>query len=237
MKKIIILLGVPGSGKGTQAKLIAKKYNYAHISTGDLLRRLENDIEADPNDKKMLVEMKAGKLVADDLIYKLAFREMEKFFSNNQGIVLDGAIRSIEQAKRYQEFFIQKKMADEVLVIEVALTDKESFNRLTKRRVCNSCGEIVPWLPTTIDLVVCPKCGGELKPRQDDDPKVAKKRIKEQGNSAIKSILKYYQTLNVLKKVDGMKSIEEVESEIEKTLLINSKFQITNSKIDLLFVI
>ena len=73
MKHILIFLGPPGCGKGTQAKKIATKYNYGHISTGDLLRALANDPHGDAEDKKLLEEMKAGKLVSDDLIYKLAF--------------------------------------------------------------------------------------------------------------------------------------------------------------------
>jgi adenylate kinase len=215
MKKIIILMGVPGSGKGTQAKKIAEKYNYGHISTGDLLRALDADKNADPEDKQMLADMKAGKLVSDKLIYKLTFREIEKYLNQDKGVVLDGAIRNLDQAKQYQDFFASKNVADEVLVIEVALSDKESFDRLTKRRMCVACGEIIPWIPATYDLTSCPKCGGEIKPRQDDKEEVVKKRIVEQGNGAIAGILNYYEGLNVLKRVDGALPIEEVEKEID----------------------
>ena len=83
MKKIIILMGVPGSGKGTQARILKQKFNYGHISTGDLLRALDADPNGDPEDKKMLADMKAGKLVSDSLIYKLAFQEIEKYFDGN----------------------------------------------------------------------------------------------------------------------------------------------------------
>jgi len=214
MKRIIIFLGPPGCGKGTQAKKVAAKYNYGHISTGDLLRALENDPSGDSADKKLLAEMKAGKLVSDNLIYKLAFREIEKYLAAGQGVVLDGAIRNLAQAQKYQEFFESKKLSSEVLAVEIALTDEESFNRLTKRRVCTQCGEIIPWLPATKDLKACPKCGGELKTRADDDPEVIKKRIVEQGNTALRPILDYYDALGVLKKVDGMGTIEEVERQI-----------------------
>ena len=78
MKKIIILLGVPGSGKGTQAKRLAARSGFAHISTGELLRALEADTSADSHDRQKLADMKAGKLVPDELIYKLAFREIKK---------------------------------------------------------------------------------------------------------------------------------------------------------------
>jgi adenylate kinase len=218
MKKIISLMGVPGSGKGTQAKKIAKNYGYGHLSTGDLLRALAKDENADPEDKKKLEEMKAGKLVSDDLIFKLAFKEIEKYLEENKGVVLDGAIRNLDQAKKYQEFFTDKNVADEVVVVEVALKDETSFNRLTKRRVCSACGFILPYTKDNELLTACPDCKGELIIRKDDDPEVIKKRIIEQGNDAIKDILDYYNNLNLLVKVDGEKSIDEVEIEIKEVL-------------------
>ncbi|MFA7654195.1 MAG: nucleoside monophosphate kinase [Candidatus Magasanikbacteria bacterium] len=218
MKKIIIFLGAPGCGKGTQAKKLAAKFGYGHISTGDLLRALENDPQGESDDKQKLIEMKAGKLVSDSLIYKLAFREIEKYLAQGKGVVLDGAIRNLAQAQEYQKFFESKNLASEVTAVEIALTDEESFNRLTKRRVCSACGEIIPYLPTTKDLKACSKCGGDLKVRNDDDPEVIKKRIVEQGNTALKPILDYYDGLGVLQRVDGMGMIDDVEDEIVKLL-------------------
>lgn len=220
MKKIIILIGPPGSGKGTQAKKIATKYNYGHISTGDLLRVLEADVNGEPAEKEALADMKAGRLVADWLIYRLAFREIDKYLGNNQGVVLDGAIRNIAQAKKYQEYFKDKGIEDEIMVLEVALTDEESFNRLARRRICESCKEIIPWLDSTKNLVTCPKCAGQLIVRQDDGDEVIRQRIAKQGNQASQPILDYYQVLGVLKRVDGNRTIEQVEEEIN--LVINS---------------
>lgn len=218
MKKIIILIGPPGSGKGTQAKLIAKKFNYGHISTGDLLRSLVDNPDIQPEEKKALEEMKSGKLVPDWLIYRLAFKAIEKNMAEGKGVVLDGAIRNLEQAKEFQKYFWEKEWKKEILVIEVSLTDEESFDRLTKRRICEDCGEIIPWLPATKDFAVCPKCSGELKNRADDKPEVIKKRIVEQGNTALKPILDYYSDLGILKRVDGMKDIKGVEEEINEIL-------------------
>jgi len=218
MKKIIILIGPPGSGKGTQAKKIAAKYNYGHISTGDLLRALDNNPNGDPEEKKALKDMREGKLVADWLIYRLAFREIDKYLDNHQGVVLDGAIRNVEQAERYQEYFKEKELKKEIIAVEVALSDEESLNRLTKRRVCNGCGEIIPWLEATKDLTTCPKCNGELTIRKDDKEQVILERIMKQGNSVLKPILDYYEKLGVLKRVDGSGSIEEVERGIDEVL-------------------
>lgn len=219
MKKIIILIGPPGSGKGTQAKQIAHKYHYTHISTGDLLRALSQNKNAGEDEKRALEEMKDGHLVPDWLIYRLSFQAIEKSLSAGIGVVLDGAIRNINQAEEYHKFFKEKNWTNEVLVIEVSLTDQESFDRLTKRRVCGKCGEIIPWLPSTYDIKDCPKCGGVLETRADDDPDVINKRIADQGNQALAPILGYYENSGVLRKVDGMKSIDEVENEIEQVLL------------------
>lgn len=218
MKQIIILLGVPGSGKGTQAKKLVEKYNYGHISTGDLLRALANDSQADSKDKQALEDMKSGKLVSDELIYRLSFRKMDEYLDKGQGVVLDGAIRNVAQAEEYQKYFNKKKLNAEVLTLEIALSDDESLNRLTRRRVCAKCGEIIPWLTSTKDFIDCPKCGGDLIVRKDDDEAVIKKRIVEQGNTALRPIADYYDKMGVLEKVDGMKDINEVEKEIENTL-------------------
>lgn len=194
MKKIIILLGVPGSGKGTQAKKIAEKYGYVHISTGDLLRALEKEPQADPEDKQKLVDMKAGKLVADDLIYKLMFHAIGQALEERKGVVLDGAIRSVEQARAHQKFFIDKGVVNEALVIEVRIDDATVMQRLQIR------------LAT------------EGNQRADDEPAIMKKRLEEQGNAALQPILDYYRSLGLLKTVDGEPPIDEVEREIDYVL-------------------
>ena len=215
MKKIIIFIGPPGSGKGTQAKLIAKKYNYHHISTGDLLRALLGDQNADPREKQAAEPARRGEMVPDWLIYRLVFEDVSKHMTTGRGVVLDGAIRNLEQAKEYEKFFEEKQIADQVMTVEVKLDDGESHARLTKRRMCKKCEAIIPWLPVTRDITVCPHCGGELAARPDDTPEVIKERIKKQGNEALKPILEYYRKLGELRVVDGMGSIEEVERQIE----------------------
>lgn len=226
MKRIIILMGVPGSGKGTQAKKLALKYNYGHISTGDLLRTLDANSNGDPEDKKKLAKMKAGKLVSDELIYKLAFGAIDKYLNDGQGVVLDGAIRNVEQAKRYQEYFVNKNLQGEIVVLEIKLSDETSFNRLTKRKICKLCGHIIPYSLENDPSagsgqeknMICEKCGGELYVRSDDNPETAHKRIVEQGNGAVGPILDFYRALDTLVSVDGEPPIEEVEKEIEKKL-------------------
>jgi len=218
MKRIIILMGVPGSGKGTQARKLVQKFGFAHISTGDLLRALEADPKGDKEDKAKLSEMKAGKLVSDDLIYKLAFNEIKKNLDAGKSVILDGAIRTVTQAKKYEEFFASIGMEQEVVVIEIKLSDETSLNRLTKRKVCSACGFILPYSKENDLKVDCPECGEKLIVRSDDNPETINKRIKEQGNVAIQPILEYYREKGELFSLDGEKDIEEVDGEVVELL-------------------
>jgi len=190
MKKIIILMGVPGSGKGTQAVGISHDFNYGHVSTGNLLRKLQADPEVSKEDREMLEQMKNGELVSDELIYKLAFKEIDKYFSENKGVILDGAIRSVEQAKKYQDFFEKKNLGNEIVAIDIDISDEKSLERLVYRR------------DTSKDI------------REDDNLEIIKKRIEEQGNNAILPILQYYKSLGILEVVNGEGSIEEVNKNI-----------------------
>lgn len=218
MKKILIFIGPPGSGKGTQAKLFAARHHYTHVSSGDLLRAMFKKKNPDVLERKALSRLKKGQLVPDELIYRLVFLEIEKNMKQGKGVVLDGAIRSHGQAVAYEQFFKDKGWDKKVLAVEVAISDRESYNRLTKRRMCKKCGEIIPWLPQTKNLKKCPKCGGPLVLRNDDNQKVIRKRIRLQGNAALRPILSYYRKLKMIKKVDGSKSIEEVEKEINRVV-------------------
>lgn len=217
MKKIIIFLGAPGSGKGTQAKKLAEKYGYGHISTGHLLRDLQSKGNLTTDEKTALAAMHEGKLVPDEIIYHLAFNAMNGYLDKGKGVILDGAIRSFEQAKAYQHYFKEKKLLHEVVTIEVHIPDEESFNRLANRRVCSGCGAIFP-VDVTKPLPLCVKCGGKLTTRIDDAPETVAKRIVIQGNSTIIPIKNYYKGLHELHTIDGMQPIHAVEHDIEKVL-------------------
>lgn len=210
-------MGPPGSGKGTQAKKIAEKYNYIHLSTGDLLRALANKTDLNADEAKALEQIKVGTLVSDDLIFKLVFGRIENEINSGRGLVLDGAIRTLNQAQEYQNFFARKNWLDEILVLEIALTDEESLNRLASRRVCSRCSEIIP-AGTTRSFSVCPKCSGELVVREDDGAEIVKQRIVKQGNKAMEPIINFYKELGILETVDGSQTIENVEKEIAHRL-------------------
>lgn len=204
MKKIVIMLGIPGSGKGTQAQILEEKFAFKHISTGDLLRNIKDNHKKklETEFQEMLESMKKGILVSDELIYKLAFPEVKKILDKNKGVVLDGAIRTLEQAKSYNSFFkelnIDKK---DIAIIEIHISDILSKKRLKSR------------------ALIAVKNGQKV--REDDAEKVISERIKKQGNKFIKPLLDFYQKNNKknLFIIDGKKTIEEIAKEIEKIII------------------
>lgn len=210
MKKIIIFIGPPGSGKGTQAKRLAEQLQYGYIATGDIFRVLSTKPDLSPDEKDAVTAMSAGRLVPDATVYRLAFAAAERYFAQGSGIVLDGAIRTLAQARAYQEFFTQKKLADEVLVINIVLSDEAARRRLVTRRICGNCGAIVPAGDSADSAGHCPACGRPLTQRADDADAVVEQRLEEQGNRALKPILEYYKNLGAVSDVDGSRSIEDV---------------------------
>lgn len=218
MKKVVIFLGIPGSGKGTQARLLARDYEYAHISTGDLLRALEQNPAVDPSDLQKLADMRAGKLVSDDLIYKLAFTEISAQIALGYGVILDGAIRNVEQAQAYQKFLEQKALQEDMVAIEIAVRDETSIERLTHRKVCESYGHILPYAPDNDTKVMCEECGGRLAVRSDDHIDTIKKRLQEQGNNALRPIADFYRERGLLHVVDGERGIEDVDTDVRKII-------------------
>lgn len=213
MKKIVIVIGPPGSGKGTQAKKIATKYGYKHISTGDLLRGLATRQNLTDDEKDAVATMKTGQLVPDAMIYKLAFTEIEQNMGTGRGVVLDGAIRNVAQAAAYDAFFAKKGYTNEVMVFDITLSDEESFRRLTTRRMCGSCGEIIP--AYVKDVTVCPKCSGELVTRSDDNAEVVHNRIAVQGNESLEPIREYYNKQGIVASINGEQSIAAIEGAID----------------------
>lgn len=212
-------MGPPGSGKGTQAKCLGAFLNFKHISSGDLVRRLLGNPAADVEEKKEAEKSRQGVLAADWLIYQLVFREIERALQIGQGVILDGVIRNLEQAKEFFKFFTDKKWLDEVRVVWISLSDEEAMERLIKRRICVKCGEIVAYSLATKDLFACPKCGGGLAVRPDDNAETLKKRLEIQGTTAQQPILEFFRTSGVpVVEVDGRPAIDKVLENIKQVI-------------------
>ncbi|HLF54992.1 MAG TPA: adenylate kinase [Candidatus Nanoarchaeia archaeon] len=204
----IVLLGPQGSGKGTQAQLLAEKYGLTHISTGDLIR--EGVQKKDPVAMKIKEHLDKGKLAPDKYVIKLVKQNL------SEQNAIDGFPRTLQQAEALDEI-IQLD-----LVIEIKIPDDESVKRLSARRQCKQCRAIFGTEAPPRKKDVCNRCGGELFQREDDKPEAIKKRL-EIYHEETEPLLEYYKPRKIVHSVDGTKSIEDVFKQIcdviEKTAL------------------
>ena len=201
----IIFIGIQGSGKGTQAKEVAKQLNLVHISTGDLLREQKGKLK-----KEIDNIINKGKLIPDELMIKL-LKEKIKKENNKEGIILDGFPRTIQQAKKLtKEIKIDR-------VTEIKISDKESIKRLINRRTCENCKEGYNLItqPKPKNPKFCDKCGGKLIQRKDDNLKSIKQRIKTYHNQT-KPILEFYK--NKIIKINGKRKINKITKKIIKKI-------------------
>ena len=192
----IVLLGAPGAGKGTQAAKLVEKYGFAHISTGDILRAaVKNQTPLGIEAKKY---MDAGDLVPDELVIGLV-KERLKDDDTKAGFILDGFPRTSAQAV--------------ALSTELAELDKEVIiGRLTSRRVCRDCG----YIGTEADKV-CPKCGGEMYQRDDDNEATVRNRL-DVYESSTAPLIDYYRGCGLLIEINGDQDPEVVFADVQKAL-------------------
>ena len=202
----IVMLGGPGAGKGTQAKMIAEKYSIPHISTGDIFRA--NIKEGTELGMKAKTYMDAGALVPDELVVDLVADRLT-WDDTKEGFVLDGFPRTIPQAEA-----LTKALADMGTALDVALDievpDQVIINRMGGRRACVSCGatyHIVNIPPKTEGK--CDKCGSDLILRDDDKPETVRNRL-DVYHEQTQPLIDYYKGQNVLREVDGTVPMEDV---------------------------
>ncbi|RIN68636.1 adenylate kinase [Staphylococcus simulans] len=206
----IILMGLPGAGKGTQASEIVKKFPIPHISTGDMFRKsIKDETELGKEAKSY---MDRGELVPDEVTVGIVKERLSEDDAK-KGFLLDGFPRTLEQAEALSKIMTELgRKIDAVINIEVP--EEELMNRLTGRRVCEVCGTTyhLVFNPPKVDGV-CDLDGGKLYQREDDNPETVAKRL-EVNVKQSKPILEYYDKEGVLKNVDGSKDIQEVTGSV-----------------------
>jgi adenylate kinase len=214
---IIILLGKSGSGKGTQAELLQKKFNLDYIGSGDLLRARSR--QKDFTGKKLADTLLKGNLVPTPIVLKLWLDQVEKIKNKKEvsGFVMDGNPRKIMEAYFIDEALNWYNWDKSVKIFEIYISNKEAIWRLTKRRICKKCKEIIPFVGSFKNINECPKCGGELKQRNDDTVQSAKKRL-SWYREEVQPIINYYKKTGRLIKINGEQSIEDVFTDILKYL-------------------
>ena len=210
----IIMLGAPGAGKGTQAKMIAEKYAIPHISTGDIFRANIKNVTALGIEAKNYMDL--GLLVPDELTVKLLLDRVVKDDCSN-GYVLDGFPRTIPQAEVLDEALT--KLGDAIdYAINVDVPDENIVKRMSGRRACLSCGATyhVEHIPPKKEGV-CDTCGQELVLRDDDKPETVLNRLKVYHDQT-QPLIDFYTKKGVLKTVDGTKDMKDVFEDIVSIL-------------------
>ncbi len=210
----IIMLGAPGAGKGTQAKMIADKYKIPHVSTGDIFRmNIKNGTELGMEAKKY---MDQGLLVPDELTVRILLDRVAKEDCKD-GYVLDGFPRTIPQAEVLEDAL--NKLGDQIdYAINVEVPDENIIRRMGGRRACLSCGATyhIEHVPPKKEGV-CDQCGQPLVLRDDDKPETVKNRLRVYQEQT-QPLIDFYTKRNVLKSVDGTQDMQDVFQEIVKIL-------------------
>jgi adenylate kinase len=210
----LVLMGLPGAGKGTQAEKIVEKYGIPHISTGDMFRAaIKEGTDLGLQAKSF---MDKGNLVPDEVTIGIVRERLSKE-DCNQGFLLDGFPRTVAQADALETILSDlNKQINFVINIDV---DKDILmERLTGRRICKSCG-------STYHLVfnppanegVCDRCGGELYQRADDNEETVQNRL-EVNLKQTKPLLDFYETKGYLRNINGQQDIRNVFADLDKLL-------------------
>lgn len=210
----IIMLGAPGAGKGTQAKMIADKYGIPHISTGDIFRA--NIKEGTELGQKAKTYMDQGLLVPDELVVDLVVDRVGKD-DCAKGYVLDGFPRTIPQAESLDAAL--EKLDEKIdFALNVEVPDENIVNRMSGRRACVSCGATyhIVHIPTKVEGI-CDRCGSELILRDDDKPETVQKRLGVYHEQT-QPLIDYYKAKEVLVEVDGTKDMQDVFTDIVNIL-------------------
>jgi adenylate kinase len=206
----LVLLGAPGAGKGTQAKMLIEKYGIPQISTGDILRKAVAD--GTPLGKEAKIIMDKGELVTDEIVIGLVKERLAQD-DCKKGYILDGFPRTTPQAEELDNVLASMNSPlDTALSVDVDMGDL--MKRLTGRRTCGGCQQMynVHFSPPQKDGV-CDKCGGELIQRGDDKEDTIKNRLEVYEKSTA-PLIDYYGKKNILKSVEGVGSIDDIFNKI-----------------------
>lgn len=211
----IILLGPPGAGKGTQARILVEKYGMVQLSTGDMLRAAKTSGTEMGN--RVAEVMARGELVTDDIVIGLIAEHLDGK-AGEQGLIFDGFPRTLAQADALEALMAEKGKALGA-VIEMRVDDEALVGRISGRFTCGSCGEVYhDETRPTARHGVCDKCGGtEFVRRSDDNAEAVRVRLMAYYRQT-SPLIGYYHAKGKLRTVDGLGEIDQIAGEIRKLL-------------------
>jgi adenylate kinase len=204
---VIILLGAPGAGKGTQAKRIVERYGCLHVSTGDMLRgAVSAGTELGTLAKQF---MDAGELVPDEVVIGIVRDRLAEADVQGRGVLLDGFPRTLAQADALGAVLEEVSLPLPV-VVDMQVSEEEVVQRLSTRRMCRGCGSIYNLSREGLDVGdACPKCAGEIYQRDDDRAEAIRERMKVY-NAQTAPLVEYYQSRGLILAVCAVGSVESV---------------------------
>ncbi len=212
MEKVIIFLGLPGAGKGTQAKLLKKKFGFNLMGSGDLLR--ERKKEDDFTGSKIAQVIDKGGRVPAPVIAKIWLDKFENFKKKGiKGLIVDGSPRSILEKEIMEKALGWYEWSKKTTILLIDISEEESIKRLTHRRNCKDCKSPIPFVGEFKEMKKCPYCGGELVGRKDDTEEGVKTRLKW-FKTDVQPVIDSYQEEDKMVRVNGEQSIEGVFKEI-----------------------
>jgi len=208
---IVILLGSPGSGKGTQCKRLADKYGFQHLATGDIFRAeiaAKSSIGAKAQDY-----LKAGKLVPDSIVIEMVAGKIDP----GGKYLLDGFPRTVDQATGLAGM-LKRVQANINLVVNLTLPKDEAIRRMASRRTCSGCGEVFNTItrPTQVEGV-CDKCSGKVVQREDDSEATSAKRLMV-FEDLTQPLVAYYRSESNLVEVDASQNPDKVEAALSAVI-------------------
>jgi adenylate kinase len=213
---VIIMLGPPGAGKGTQARMIGEALNLPHISTGDMLRgalKFENDLG-----KKAKAFMNSGALVPDELVDAIVAERLSRE-DCLRGAILDGYPRSVPQAEFLKDWLNNANAR--LVVIGIGINDDELIKRLSSRWTCSQCGKMFnAILDSSKAGGACDECSTALIQRRDDAAEIIAERLKVYKKTT-QPVMQYYESIGVFSEIDGDRTVDEIFNTI--MALINTQ--------------
>ena len=212
MDKIVVLMGAPGAGKGTQARLVQERLGLPQISTGDMFRALKE--QRTPLAEEVRALMEAGRLIPDELTIRIV-RERTAQADCKRGYILDGFPRTPAQAAMLESLAAEQGKRIQAILLDVPLELLEK--RMTGRRNCPVCGEIynIYFKPPKTDNVCDLHPEAQLNHRADDNPETVRARL-QTFDEQTRPLIQYYEAAGLLRRVDGTRDPEEIYADVER---------------------